>query len=82
MSKPCPYCMAYLLDHQTLMGWKRCPNCAYCEDRDGYNLLNPNPVYAQIEEESKEWHKYSNIDDYLVKLQIGDSDDSNEGNNR
>lgn len=36
----CPYDMAYLLDHPTMMFWKRCPCCGYCEDERGENLLS------------------------------------------
>jgi hypothetical protein len=45
--KTCPLCIAYLLDHQNLKGWKRCPGCGYAEDAEGYNLISPRPVQEQ-----------------------------------
>lgn len=27
---PCKYCFSYMLNHPTLLNWKKCPNCAYC----------------------------------------------------
>lgn len=41
--KTCPYDTAYLLDHLYLVGWKKCTLCAYAEDSEGYNALNPKP---------------------------------------
>ena len=26
----CPHCNAYLLDHKSLIGWKKCLGCGFC----------------------------------------------------
>jgi hypothetical protein len=45
MSKPtvCKRCQTYLLDHYDAIlhrdGWKRCPSCNWCCDREGNNLV-------------------------------------------
>jgi hypothetical protein len=35
--------MSYLLAHLQLHDWKKCPSCGYCEDKNGFNLMNPKP---------------------------------------
>jgi RNase P subunit RPR2 len=40
----CKKCQTYLLDHPDKKlkqeGWKKCPNCSWCCDKDGYNLID------------------------------------------
>ena len=47
--KACPRCLAYLLDHLTLLGWKLCPGCGWACDSEGKNL--------QSQKESEEPNK-------------------------
>jgi len=39
----CPLCHTYLM-HITndikLVGWRKCPTCSYCEDREGQNEIS------------------------------------------
>lgn len=43
----CKRCQTYLLDHDdyTLRfhGWKKCPSCGWCCDKEGYNLVDKKP---------------------------------------
>lgn len=45
--KVCKKCQTYLLDHKDpqflYLGWKQCPHCNWCCDKEGYNLLDPKP---------------------------------------
>lgn len=47
MIQICKRCQTYLLDHTKpelfYAGWKRCPGCGWCCDKDGYNLVDKKP---------------------------------------
>lgn len=45
----CKLCMSYMTIHPENFNYRKCITCGYCEDKDGYNKLNPKP----IEKESK-----------------------------
>lgn len=44
MTKGCKRCQCYMLDHTDPKlrhtGWKKCPSCGWCCDKDGYNLID------------------------------------------
>lgn len=57
MNNICPVCMAYMLDILDPIlaknGWKKCPVCGYCHDKDGKNELNkhlekPIPILPKL----------------------------------
>ena len=54
--KICKRCQTYLLDHKDpqlfYLGWKQCPHCNWCCDKEGYNLINKKEENNEQEEDS------------------------------
>lgn len=63
----CPYDLAYLLDHPTLIGWKKCPGCGYAEDPYGQNLLNKEVNMISMDEVLKGRAKLEDLDQETQK---------------
>jgi len=38
----CPICLGWMLDMNTMPGWKKCQSCAYCHDQNRQNKLTLN----------------------------------------
>ena len=61
MRTVCKRCQAYLLVHQDpklqSQGWKRCPSCGWCCDKEGYNLIDKK---EEIEHEISRPHSFNN----------------------
>lgn len=61
----CPQCMSYTLDHEDLLGWKRCRGCRYSFKLEKAMIvlkeLNPNNYKTTPEIDA-------NLDDLLVKM--------------
>lgn len=55
-SKFCPCCITgYMLfmDQQTHRGWKKCPTCGWCEDKNGENEVTKELDKRNLPKEAK-----------------------------
>ena len=60
----CKRCQTYLLDHDDytlrFYGWKKCPSCNWCCDREGYNLKEPKVEVKEVEIKESDKKRHSN----------------------
>jgi len=75
----CPKCISYMLDFiDPVMqkdGWKKCPTCGWCHDRNGENLVTKADRNAAMDLLVSESQRLGLYDEFPTLCKLPDRDD-------